>query len=67
MISRETVVLDAYMPTLVVLCVLGTLLTWAADRLLARVGLYRFVWHPSLFRAALLICLCGGLGLAVYH
>ena len=37
------------------------------DRLLAMSGLYRFVWHPALFRASLLVCICGLLGLAVYR
>jgi protein AaeX len=67
MTPREIAVFDAYLPTFVLLCVLGTLATWLIDRLLGYTGLYRFVWHPSLFRASLLVCLCGGLGLAVYH
>ena len=67
MMPREVAVLDAYMPALVILCLLGTLLTWALDRLLSLTGLYRFVWHPSLFRAALLVGVCAGLGLTVYR
>ncbi len=64
---REIAVLGAYLPALVPLCIGGAALTWLVDRLLARVGLYRFVWHPALFRASLLACLCGVLGLAVYR
>ncbi len=45
----------------------GAILTWIVDRLLSFTGLYRLVWHPSLFRASLLVCLCGGLSLAVYR
>ena len=36
-------------------------------RVLALTGLYRVVWHPSLFRACLLVCTCGLLGLSVYR
>ncbi|MEX3526909.1 MAG: DUF1656 domain-containing protein [Burkholderia sp.] len=67
MMPREIAVFDAYMPTVVLMFVLGALLTWTVDRLLAATGLYRLVWHPSLFRASLLVCICGGLGLAVYR
>jgi hypothetical protein len=63
---REIAVLDAYMPTVVLLFFAGAALTWFIDRILAFTGLYNFVWHPSLFRASLLVCVCGALGLAVY-
>jgi hypothetical protein len=64
---REIALIGAYIPALVPLCIGGAALTWLIDRLLARVGLYRFVWHPALFRASLLACICGVLGLAVYR
>jgi hypothetical protein len=65
--SREFAVLGAYLPTLVPLCIGGAAIAWLVDRLLAASGLYRFVWHPALFRASLLVCICGLLGLAVYR
>jgi hypothetical protein len=34
---------------------------------LAQIGVYSVVWHPSLFRASLLVVICGALGLAVYR
>ncbi len=55
------------MPTLLLLCLAGGLVTWIIDRVLALAGLYRVVWHPALFRASLLVCVCGVLGLAVYR
>jgi hypothetical protein len=64
---REVAILDAYMPAMIVLFFLGAVLTWALDRVLAYFGLYSVVWHPSLFRASLLVCICGALGLAVYR
>jgi hypothetical protein len=63
---REIAFLDAYMPAIVPIFILGAVLTWVLDRLLARTGLYRAVWHPSLFRASLLVCVCTTLGLFVY-
>jgi protein AaeX len=64
---REIAILDAYVPTILLLCVIGAAITWAVDHVLAWTGLYRIVWHPSLFRASLLVCICGVLGLAVYR
>jgi hypothetical protein len=58
---------DAYVPTILLLFIAGAMLTWLADRLLALTGLYRLVWHPSLFRASSLICICSLIGLAVYR
>lgn len=64
---REIAVFGAYVPMLIPLCIGGAVLTWIVDRLLGLAGLYRFVWHPALFRASLLVCMCGVLGLAVYR
>ena len=33
------------------------------DILIGRAGLYRHLWHPSLFRFALFVCLFGAAGL----
>ena len=65
--SREIALFDAYVPAVVLLFVAGAAATWLLDRLLALTGVYRVVWHPSLFRASLLVCVCGLLGLAVYR
>ncbi|NRO94384.1 DUF1656 domain-containing protein [Paraburkholderia sp. NMBU_R16] len=64
---RDLAMFGAYLPAMVPLCVGGAALTWLLDRLFAAVGLYRFVWHPSLVRASLLVIVCGALGLAVYR
>ncbi|HEY0197538.1 MAG TPA: DUF1656 domain-containing protein [Rhodanobacter sp.] len=37
------------------------------DMLVGRLGLYRRVWHPSLFRLALFVCLFGAAGLLLIH
>ena len=36
---------------------------WALRRVLARVGLYRLVWHPALFDLALFVVLLYGVSL----
>ena len=64
---RDVAVFDAYVPAIVLLFIAGAALTWVLDRVIAHTGLYRVVWHPSLFRASLLVCVCGVLGLAVYR
>jgi hypothetical protein len=64
---RDIAILGAYVPAIVPLCIAGAALTWLIDRLLGATGLYRVVWHPSLFRASLLVIICGLLGLAVYR
>jgi hypothetical protein len=63
----DVAVLDTYVPTLVLVFIAGVAIGWVLDRVIAYTGLYRLVWHPSLFRASLLACVCGGLGLAVYR
>ncbi|KVE31001.1 DUF1656 domain-containing protein [Burkholderia sp. TSV86] len=67
MMPRDLAIFDAYLPTVVLMFVIGGFATWLLDRLLAYTGLYRVVWHPSLFRASLLVCICGALSLAVYR
>jgi hypothetical protein len=63
--AREIPVFDAYMPAIVLLFTAGAAITRMLDCILADTGLYRVVWHPSLFRASLLACICGVLGLGV--
>ena len=64
---RDVALLDAYIPAIVLLFILGSAITWVLDSVLARAGLYRVVWHPSLFRVSLLVIVCCALGLAVYR
>ena len=64
MMPREIAILDAYMPTVVLMFVLGALATWAVDRVLAYTGLYRHVWHAALFDFAIYICLVASLAFA---
>lgn len=65
--SRDVAVFEALVPTIVLLFMLGAALTWVLDSVLARVGLYRVVWHASLFRVSLLVVVCCALGLTIYR
>jgi hypothetical protein len=38
----------------------------AIDWIFTRLGLFRYVWHPSLFRIALFFCIFGGAGLLLH-
>ncbi|WP_134629812.1 DUF1656 domain-containing protein [Pseudomonas aeruginosa] len=64
---REIAIHGVYMPTLTLLFVIAAALTWGLDRIVASVGLYRFTWHPALFRVSLFACLYGGLSLTIYR
>jgi hypothetical protein len=63
----DIAIFDAYVPTLTLLFVVGIAFTWMLDRVISYTGLYRVVWHPSLFRASLFACVCGVPGLAAYR
>lgn len=54
------------MPTLLPMFVLAFAAQWFIDSVLARLGFYAHVWHPSLFRFSLFVCLFGAMGLALY-
>jgi steroid 5-alpha reductase family enzyme len=63
---REIALADALVPS-ILLVYLGCLLVlWVIDTIVGRYGLYRYVWHPSLFRVALFFCLFGAVGLLLY-
>ena len=44
-------------PSLLLWSVAAYFLARAASRLLARAGVYRYVWHPALFDFALFLCI----------
>jgi protein AaeX len=50
-----------YMPWLLVLAILTLGVSWSVRRLLALTGVYRLVWHPALFDAALYVVLLYGM------
>jgi hypothetical protein len=48
-----------YLPPLLLLIVPTLLASRLVSALLARAGLYRWVWHPALFDAAVFVILLG--------
>ena len=63
---REIALFYVLMPSLLPVFIACGALYWLLDRLLTRIGLYRRVWHPALFRAALFVCLFSGIGLLLW-
>ena len=64
---REMELFGFFMPTLLPIFIFAFGLQWLIDSVLARLGFYRMVWHPSLFRFSLFVCLFGAFGLALYR
>ncbi len=64
---REVSIGGAMMPGLVVIFLGCLLLMWLLDEVIGRLGLYRYVLHPSLVRLALFVCLFGAAGLLLIH
>jgi len=49
-----------YIPWVLLLALLSLFASRAVGYLLARIGFYRWVWHPALFDVALFVILLGG-------
>jgi hypothetical protein len=60
---RETAFFSILVPALLPLFLGCIVLFLLVDKVLTRLGLYRQVWHPALFRASLFVCIFGGVGL----
>ena len=63
---REIALADALVPGLLLIYLGCLLVLWGIDTLIGRYGLYRYVWHPSLFRVAVFFVLFGAAGLLLY-
>jgi len=63
---REFSVAGVYIPSLMVVFVLCAALTWLLDQGIARLGAYRFIWHPPLFRVSLFTCVLTVASLTLY-
>ncbi|RFU49662.1 DUF1656 domain-containing protein [Paraburkholderia sp. DHOC27] len=56
-----------FAPVLLLVLVASVLIFIVLDLLLARLGAYRFAWHPGLFRVALFAVLFCGAALVVHR
>lgn len=63
---REWQIFGIFFPTLLLLFILAALACWVLDGILARMGFYHLVWHASLFRICLFVCVFSALGLTIY-
>lgn len=63
---REIALADALVPGLLLIYLGCLLVLWLIDTIIGRYGLYRYVWHPSLFRVAVFFVLFGAAGLLLY-
>ncbi|TXI90136.1 MAG: DUF1656 domain-containing protein [Cupriavidus sp.] len=63
---REIDLFGLYAPTLLLVFLAAVVAQWLIDGLLGRLGLFTHLWHPSLFRLSLFVCLFGGAALLVY-
>lgn len=50
-----------YIPWILILTLLSLAASSALSYVLARIGFYRWVWHPTLFDFAMFILVLGGL------
>jgi len=53
---RELALFGALAPSLLLYFLAAVLLFVIVDQLVARLGVYRFVWHPPLARFGLFLC-----------
>jgi hypothetical protein len=53
---RELALFGALAPSLLLYFLAAILLFVILDRLVTRLGIYRFVWHPPLARFGLFLC-----------
>ena len=63
---REIAVFGILMPSLLAVFLLSAAIHVSVDWLCGRFGVYRHVWHRSLFRLCLLICIFGAVALFFY-
>ncbi len=61
----EISLLDALVPILLPVFLLCIGIQVALDRVMAWCGVYRYVWHPPLFRLSCFVCIFGVLGMLV--
>jgi H+/Cl- antiporter ClcA len=65
--TAELNIQGIYVPALLVLGILAGLIGMAVQRLFMVLGVYRWVWHRSLFDFALMLIICWLLVSALFH
>ncbi len=60
---RELSLFGALVPSLFLVFLVSVVLQTILDRIMGRIGVYRHVWHPPLFRVSIFFCIFGICGL----
>lgn len=63
----DITLLGVQMPTLLPVFFVTALFMILLDRIMADLGVYRYVWHPGLFRTAIFVCLFTIPCIAIYR
>lgn len=63
---REIAIFGMLMPSLLIVFLASVLIHIGVDWLCGHLGVYRHVWHRSLFRLCLLVCIFGLLSILIY-
>lgn len=64
---REISLFGILLPSLLVVFLLSAAIHVGIDWLCGHLGVYRHVWHRSLFRLSLLVCIFGAVALLIYR
>lgn len=54
-------IFGVFVPRILILALVAYVLNLVLRRVLARLGVYRLVWHPGLFDLALFVLVLGGM------
>ncbi|MNK04248.1 efflux system membrane protein [compost metagenome] len=63
---REISIFGVLAPSLLLVFLLSVVIHVGVDWLCGHFGIYKHVWHRSLFRLCLLVCIFGALALIIY-
>jgi len=63
---REISIFGVLAPSLLLVFLLAVVIHVGVDWLCGHFGIYKHVWHRSLFRLCLLVCIFGALALIIY-
>ncbi|MFC7287220.1 DUF1656 domain-containing protein [Herminiimonas glaciei] len=63
---REISIFGVLAPSLLLVFLLAVVIHIGVDWLCGHFGIYKHVWHRSLFRLCLLVCIFGALALIIY-
>jgi hypothetical protein len=66
LMPREIAIFGILVPSLLFVFLLSLVIHVGVDWLCGHFGVYRYVWHKSLFRLCLLVCIFGALALVLY-